>query len=102
MWSNILYNTPATIYYLEGTEGWTNPWENCPTVMIREENLTFSCKLESDYILLKWIMDAVLQVSVNTEAGWNDITEGVQIENGTYIYKVPTTAKQSFYRLKIP
>ncbi len=102
MWSNILYNTPATIYYLEGTEGWTNPWENCPTVMIREENLTFTCKLESDYILLKWIMDAVLQVSVNTEAGWNDITEGVQIENGTYIYKVPTTAKQSFYRLKIP
>ena len=93
-------DTPATIYYRAGTEGWTNPWGWRPTVMI--PNLSYL--LEPDVMLLKWTAgtDAVLQVSENAVDSWADITEGVQTEAGSCIYKAPATAKQAFYRLKMP
>ena len=61
-------------------------------------------ELEEDIFLLKWSegTDAVLQVSESTADGWNDITEGIQTESGSCIYKAPITAKQAFYRLKMP
>ncbi len=31
---NVFYDAPVTIYYYEGTEGWSNPWGDRPTIMI--------------------------------------------------------------------
>ena len=97
--SNAFSNTPVTIYYQAGTEGWTNPWAGRPTVMIADIDYS----LEPDGIVLQWTaeVDAVLQVSDDAVDDWTDVTEGIQTEEGNCIYKVPTTAKQAFYRLKI-
>ena len=55
-------------------------------------------------IVLHWTaeMDAVLQVSDDAGDGWTDVENGIQTESGNCVYKVPTTAKQAFYRLKMP
>ena len=100
----VFFNTPATIYYQAGTEGWTNPWGDRPTVMIQGEIPVLTCALEGDMIRLQWTADAdaVLQVSDNAVDDWTDVTEGIQTESGNCVYKVPTTAKQAFYRLKMP
>ncbi len=100
----VFFNTPATIYYQKGTEGWTDSWGGCPTVMISGEIPVLFFALEGNMLLLKWTAgtDAVLQVSESTVDGWADITEGVQTDDGSCIYKAPATAKQAFYRLKMP
>jgi len=43
-----------------------------------------------------------LQMSDDVVDDWTDVTEGVQTEDGSCIYKASTTAKQAFYRLKMP
>ena len=100
----VFFNTPATIYYQAVTEGWTNPWGDRPTVMIRKEVPVLTCALEGDMIRLQWTADAdaVLQVSGDAVDDWTDVTEGIQTELGSCVYKVPATAKQAFYRLKMP
>jgi hypothetical protein len=100
----VFFNTPATIYYQKGTEGWTNPWGDRPTVMVRKEVPVLTCALEGDMIRLQWTADAdaVLQVSADAEDGWTDVVDGIQTESGSCVYEVPATAKQAFYRLKMP
>ena len=99
----VFFNTPATIYYQKATEGWTNPWGDRPTVMIRGEIPVLTCALERDMIRLQWTADAdaVLQVSDDAVNDWTDVENGIQTESGSCVYKVHTTAKQAFYRLKV-
>ncbi len=96
-------STYATIYYIEGTKGWTNPWGRRPTVMIRKESLILTCTLEENMLLLQWPADtdAVLQVSDDSGNGWSDVIEGIQTEVENRVYIVPKTKEKSFYRLKI-
>ncbi len=100
----VFFNTPATIYYQKGTEGWTNPWGDRPTVMVRKEVPVLTCALEGDMIRLQWTADAdaVLQVSDDAVDDWTDVTEGIQTESGSCVYKVLATSKQAFYRLMLP
>ena len=80
-------------------DSFTVEWVETPV-----DELVIRFELEGDMLLLKWTAgtDAVLQVSESIADSWVDITEGIQTEDGSCIYKASITAKQAFYRLKMP
>ncbi len=95
------WNTEATIYYKEGTKGWTNPWGGRPTVVIGEEKPVLSYSLDGEDMVLKWEekADMTLQVLDEKTDNYLDIKENIHTKDGVCTYRAPMKGVKAFYRL---
>ena len=95
------WNTQVTIYYREGTQGWTDPWGGCSTVMIREEKPALSYSRDGESMVLKWEekADMTLQVLDEKTDNYLDIKENIHTKDGVCTYRAPMKCVKAFYRL---
>jgi hypothetical protein len=95
----------STIYYVEGTEGWTNPWQGIATATWTPEpeptvpELAFA--IEDGKLILRWAVssNAMLEVSPQASGGLWTHAGVAEIKDGTWYYEVPLSSGAGYYRL---
>ncbi|MDI9401959.1 MAG: leucine-rich repeat protein [Limisphaerales bacterium] len=89
-----------TIYYIEGTTGWTNPWEGIATAAWVPE-LVYT--IAGGKLVLSWAASSGATLEVSGQAGgglWTHAGEP-EVEEGICYYEAPITSGTAYYRLVI-
>ena len=107
--SDVFYACPAleTIYYVEGTTGWTNPWQGIATATWAPEpeptvpELAYA--VEGSKLVLSWAASsgAMLEVSFQADDGLWTHAGAPEVKEGTCYYEAPIAPGAAYYRLVI-
>ena len=107
--SDVFYACPAleTIYYVEGTTGWTNPWQGIATATWAPEpeptvpELAYA--VEGSKLVLRWAASsgAMLEVSFQADDGLWTHAGAPEVKEGTCYYEAPIAPGAAYYRLVI-
>jgi len=90
-----------TIYYIEGTTGWTNPWQGIATATwVPKPELAYA--VEGGKLVLRWAASsgATLEVSAQPGGLWTHAGEP-DVKEGTCSYEAPIAPGAAYYRLVI-
>ena len=96
-----------TIYYVEGTTGWTNPWQGIATATwVPEPEPTvpeLAYAVEGGKLVLSWAASSGAALEVSTQVGgglWTHAGEP-EVKEGTCSYEAPIAPGAAYYRLVI-
>ena len=94
------------VYYLEGTTGWTNPWNGIPTEAWNPEPrpvLAWRTDETGELLILSWsgALAGAVEVAPSAEGPWTVLAPKAELIGGAWQLAIPISGASGFYRLTV-